>query len=597
MSDVRIDQVEFRWHPTYDLSAVASSFENNGMRQWNDLLQGHAGVSRLDRTVPVAPTSAVYLTFRGDNAALILRSLDEGARVLYHQATEDRNALVARALIGPMDALTPSLAMRLAASDLRDVLMPAPGQVDSVTLPPLGTKQLWSAAAADYSLQQRAQRQPGLAPLVAAVLRDPAHPVTMLLGPEQVGLNLHESPAIYLLWALHKVIHPLLSDVDGQPLDGWKPTFSTFEAPFRGGDGRPTPRVAFRSRPMLDKTPLHEAPKVAHEHSQLSRSDLIDAAAIRLAELYEMHGDESDHIIAKVVQHTGGLAERLTAVMHNAEAGGRLGERAPRAPVTARSLLKKPVHRPAAAEAAELGQAAEVGQPGQAGQVPQVEFAPAASASGAYPGAAVTSDSSVPDPYLARLYERLRLARDPADFHHVMRWISEKAKRRHELGDDECNRVWQIMQERGWFTKEIGNLRAAPERMADLLYPLFAAMIGGTILENKLRSWHGEAPPDPLLLHAIPILSARLDPDRADRLEQCCLPYLVSPATGQAAPRSDAWNTSGAQADGDFRQEALIPALLRDLLRLPGRLPAGLAGTIIWVALLEAVALLILFRS
>ncbi|TDC83526.1 hypothetical protein, partial [Actinomadura sp. 7K507] len=345
MTEAPIDQIEFRWDHEYDLGGIASSFGSDAeFRRWNDLLKPYARISAHGRPAAArAPSSAVYLTFRDDQAALILRSLDPKALRVEsgpaRSAGADRLDLVARALVGPKRLLTGEVAMRIAASDPLHVFTPRPGQVGRGTpLNPLNFSYLDNRTTSGDELRRRAQRVHGLAPLIAAVLSEPARPVTLVLPVDDIGSPLRESRALALLWASRRVLKLMLTDPDGLTTDGWRTSFSTCEAPLGGGDGRNEPAITFRER-GVDRPPLGDAPREVRPDDPLGEQSTLSAAASLLATAYQQYGDDCTKLVWQAVRDCRSLKEKIEAVVCSPQitsaidAGtASIGQRAPRRP-------------------------------------------------------------------------------------------------------------------------------------------------------------------------------------------------------------------------------------------------------------------------
>src|SRR5205807_1443983 len=99
-------------------------------------------------------------------------------------------------------------------------------------LPSMTAGQLSSLTAAHaHALEQEARQEPGLAPLIAAALRDLCTPLSVLLPVPDIGEpgSGHQVP---LLWGLRHTVGLLTDGAAGMPegTRGW--SFSTFEPPF-----------------------------------------------------------------------------------------------------------------------------------------------------------------------------------------------------------------------------------------------------------------------------------------------------------------------------------------------------------------------------
>jgi hypothetical protein len=587
MTEAPIHQIEFRWDPDYDLTGIAWSFESRTQfDSWNTRLKKHAGVSARGRTAAAeAPSSAVYLTYPDGMAALILRSVDPRAMSPANAASgaargagADRLHLVARALIGLGTTLTPDVAMLIAASDPRGIFNRLPGQVGrGAPLPPMSFSHLIQNAAVPEDLERRAQRAPGLAPLLAAVLEDPARPVTMILPAEEIRSPVAESRALALLWASRRILKPLLTDADGRPLDGWRAEFSTCEAPLTGGDGRAEPAVAFRER-GLDGPPMHEGPREVRPGDPAAPQGDLSAVAGLLADAYAAFGDDAARLVRPVVRDCTTLRDKIFAVACSTEIARAIDPgsvpdvREPvRAPAHAAQRPPAPVREPvpAAARPAAPPPPEPVRAPSEPVNAPSAAVRPPAPPRG--------------DPHLVRLYGLLREITAPAGTVRITDWVAARTARGAVLDREGFSRVLQIMEGERWFADRVAGLPGGTVRMADLMEPLFAAGLGDAALEDWLRRAHTNGGLPPVIADALGVLAARLEPDRADWLVERCLGYAIAQRPDEGA--------AAAEPAPVVRHESAVAAALL----LPGRtLPAAAIGFLVWTwpALLAVLAVL-----
>ncbi|MGP4024038.1 hypothetical protein [Actinomadura sp. 3N407] len=570
MTEAPIDQIEFRWDREYDLGGIASSFGSDAeFRRWNALLKPYAGISGRGRTAAAeAPSSAVYLTFRDDRAALILRSLDSKALRIdsapARSAGADRLDLVARALIGPRNLLTAEVAMRIAASDPLHLFAQPPGQVGRGTpLNPLSFSSLHNRSTSGDELRRRAQGVPGLAPLIAAVLGEPARPVTLVLSGDEIRGPLRESRALALLWASRRVLKLMLTDPGGRVTDGWRSSFSTCEAPLGGGDGRHEPAIVFRER-GLDGPPLNDAPREVRPDDPIGEQGTLSTAADLLDAAYRLYGDDCAKLVRQAVRNCHGLKERIEAVVCSTEITTAIDSESA-------SIRRRLLHRP-------------VQEPATRPDRPQRAPAPAAAPVTAQPPAPPVPRRG--DRHLVQLYRELMEARERPGSLRIMDWVAARTARGAGLDEAGFCTVLKIMDHHGWFVDRLDGLPDAPERMADLMHPLFAAGIGEEELNDQLRRRHNTGTLPPVMADALGILAARLEPDRADWLAERCLVYALA----QGPP--DTFGGGGDPHPVPVRESPLLW-----VLRLPAReLPADVAGALAWLTpvLLAVMAFLFL---
>ncbi|WP_433227118.1 hypothetical protein [Actinomadura formosensis] len=582
MTEEFIEQIEFRWDHDYDLTGIASSFRSNeDFRGWNGLLKPYAGVSgRGGAAAAEAPSSAVYLTF-GDRAALILRSVDphalrvESDRGPARGAGAGRLDVVARALVGPGSLLTAEVAMGIAATDPRQVFPEPLGQVGyGAPMDPLSFSFLRDrSASGEEEMRERARTVRGLAPLVAAVLADPARPVTLVLPEDDIRSPLRESRALALLWAARRVLKMMLTDATGSATDGWRATFSTCEAPLSGGDGRQELALACRER-GLDRPPLNDAPReVRPDDPIVGRGDHLSTAAGLLADAYRAYGDSCQKLISQAVGGCRTLQEKIEAVACSSAITKAIDSDP--APVH-RTPPQRPLTRQPPAQRAWARQ--DTAGQDTAGQDTAGQTAAAWVSSVQEPPAPPRGD-----PYLARLYQMLKETQDGPGALRIMDWIAARTERGGVLDAKGFSSVLRTMGEAGWFADRLDGMAGGPHRMADLMRPLFAAGTGDRELEDQLRRWHLNGGLPPVIADALGLLAARLEPDRADWLAEHCIEYTV----GQSPPDS---------FDGDAHAPPRREAPVQAVLRLPGRiLPADVAGALTWLSpVLLAVLLLLM---
>ncbi|MFI0370812.1 hypothetical protein ACH35V_23325 [Actinomadura sp. 1N219] len=553
MTEAPIDQIEFRWDSRDDLTGIATSFDRTAdFSRWNQLLRQYAGVSgRGNSAAAEAPSSAVYLTYPDGMAALILRCRDPHARPLYdadtrhaHGAGAGRLDLVARALIAPRTVLTAQNALRITVTEPKVLFEPPPGQAPRGVLPRLAWPMIRADVVSARSIEPMARKAQGLAPMIAAVLAGPERPVTVVLPPDDIRQAAHQSRALALLWASRVLLQPIFQGRDDGPAPfGWRPAFSTCEAPLSSSDGRAGLWLTFRDR-GLDAPPVGEAPAVVHLDRSAAGQGVIDAAANRLAEAYRADGDECVSLVERVVRGHRTLSDRIEAIACSEEIAHVLSAQ------PAVNVRRPPALRPVAATVQAVG-------PVPAAPARQPSAPPPPDVQDPEPPARRPQPA---DPHLVGLYQRLGSAHDERDFRRLLTWIAARTARGGRLDRDGLVLVLKIMDGHRWFAEPVSTLNAAAERMADLIHPIFASGADDERLEERLARWHGGGRPPPLLADALSVLAARLEPDRADWLADHCLRH-VPPPRGPAGT-----------------------AFLLALVRLPRKWPAEVVGPLAWLS-------------
>jgi hypothetical protein len=528
MSDVLLDQIEFRWTDR-DVSAIAAS-NLKTQAMWHKRLKGWVRFRDDEHAAVVAGSSGVYLTFDDGLAALVLRSLDDRAIRVSEAATPDRHEVVARVLVAPGQTLSAQYALELmtrcalelsprtvdGGSVRQKVLEPPAGQVlEEGYLPSLRTPAWRDSPDREAFWQEHHPgKQPGLLQLVAAVLRAPDQPVTFYLDGS-TGLDLTDSPASRLLWMLHEVVTPILTDAAGEATYGWRPTFSTFETP---DEREPSalPGVTFRMNVQRAGTavyPNHRVPE-----------DLAGNAARSLMRLLDSHRSAARAEVDRIVKDLPHLEDRLRALSDNGRSIAATRTHAPAvgvrqgAPSTDHSYA--PLPDESGRQATNYAMAADT----VPGQIPQSEIQPPAD-----------------DPRCLPLYTKLgrfleweqtrELERDSgrdirpsqkaiSDFRTTVAWFGHAAKWNWHLPAEEQDQVLQILAERGPYLKRA--LRTlygaqAGERMAHVFYPLFAPAAAAG--REYLSSFYGETlRRNPSFAEAVPIMCSLLGPQRGGDL-------------------------------------------------------------------------------
>jgi hypothetical protein len=565
MSDVPLDldQIEFRWTPD-DLAVVASSAGGEATERWRRRLRTWA-VSPVEEGVRRVRSSAVYLPYDDGDAALILRSIDALAQQIYPGVTPDRSRIVARALVGPAETLTPCRALELAAS--RMSLDPEPGQVQPGTnMTPL--RMASPQVFLGYPPPNPSPR--GLAALVAAVLRSPDEPVTFLLDA-QVPLDLTGSPALPLLWLTHQLVTPLISGAEDRECRRWLRAFSTFETGLRQSDG--PIGVTFRIEQPRE---LGDAPPPISAGSS-PRPDLEGETALNLVALYDRMGINAVKHLRDLVAGRPSLRSRLEAVYHGRDPQSMAEHRPP--PSTSRQRPHQ-VASPVRAEG-EIPTAPEVPKPRTRTDFPFRELYQDLSRH-------LTWDR---ERHLAKQEGRapVRPADKPVrNFRTVIDWFTYASRQRCRLPYEQqrMNVLDELTQSSGarlWPMLEDCYGPRASERMADVLYPVFASAAENL---DDLRALYAQMPRVASAGNAIPVLCGLLGPEAGEELERCAFPPLPEQI---AKPDAFADNPSGVTGD----QDGVLTRFAAWLERRGEWLDPRLGGLLLVIVLGEFLALVI----
>jgi hypothetical protein len=343
MTDHFIHQIEFRWQFGQDITDVASSNPDPEFRdRWTESLTPHIRVHQGDET---PAEQRLFLVKSSGNAAFLLRSRQAGARAV-DDAESGRHALVARALIGPVGALTPRLARGLSKIP-QEVLFvhELPGQVAArQSLSPLSPAALRKIAEKyEDELTEEAMKCLPLETLVAARLKARGMPLTVVIAAGNAGL--YDGSAAPLLWGLYHTADPLLRALwnlqDGVP-ESWAGSFSTFESSAGGVYSR-LPHIVFQTeragaagRYQVDLTCPPDA-----------QQDKIDHFAAGLVRAYQELGAElrKKYLDPWMLGQCHSFDSRLAALMNSPELGAYWSARTPSAPPV-QPLPPRPVNHP-----------------------------------------------------------------------------------------------------------------------------------------------------------------------------------------------------------------------------------------------------------
>jgi hypothetical protein len=282
-----IQQIEYRWQPKTDMTAVATSMSEASRRSWTQRIGPwirHPGVE--------APTESVrYEIFGNGNAAIAWRQRDpQAAMVTEGQATRP---LVSRVLVGSAEMLTPELAMAVCAMGLPAPIGPPPGTVAVGTeLPPISGAALTGMVDAMIDkLDAAAARETGLEPVIAAALSDRDMPLSVELPERLICLPVRSGPQSRLLWGLRRTLWPLLGRSPGRR--DW--SFSTFEPPLSDMDPGALGAIVFR----LTQAAQHGAPMTFRPEVRVRPYEPV----ARPAETFEQ--ELASLLVAAYVEHGG----------------------------------------------------------------------------------------------------------------------------------------------------------------------------------------------------------------------------------------------------------------------------------------------------
>lgn len=291
----QIHQVEYRWHPSNDLSPAASSMPRDLMMRWDAQIRNwirHPGVD--------GPSESVrYQIVPGGLAALAWRYRD--IKVTEADGRAQGRPLVSRVLVGAARTLSPEMAVMLCRSGLPAAAGPRPGETESPPgLPVISAADLADVAHATTDrLDQEAAWQDDLQPVLAAAFADPDTPLVVGIGEPQIFQPPAQSIQVRLLWGLWRIGYPLL----GARQRRW--SFSTFEPPLGYVDPKSLPDIVFRSAQAAQSAPPAMPRKELWVFpggvSGSAASTVYDELAAWLAAEYrELGGDELQRRIADV---------------------------------------------------------------------------------------------------------------------------------------------------------------------------------------------------------------------------------------------------------------------------------------------------------
>jgi hypothetical protein len=224
-----VQQFEFRWQPSKDLSVIASSMPESVMQRWSDRIMLWV---RHPAQVPAA--SVRYEDFGDGAAAFVWRhrlgdqdqAPTEGRPV---PAPAGGRPEVSRLLIGSAEVLTPKVAVALCCSGLPVQAGPPAGLAERGSRLPRLDPVLLTSLPGDLAgdLDAAAAGHRGLDQVIATALDDLNAPLAVQLPVRLISAAPSGGSQAALLWGLLRTVDPLLGADRGQR--GW--SFSTFEPP------------------------------------------------------------------------------------------------------------------------------------------------------------------------------------------------------------------------------------------------------------------------------------------------------------------------------------------------------------------------------
>ncbi|MFI7419970.1 hypothetical protein [Nonomuraea sp. NPDC049684] len=557
MNATSVDQVEFRWRPDKDFGPIAYSTDDPRIHHASRLI---LPMATLPRGVSPGHRSLVYLVLPGDELATIIeRSYDPDALVLpvpSAQAGGGRHPQVARALIGPCAAVSVDLALACLWQGL-EALCPAepPGRISPgrtlAKLPADAREELTAAFLTRAAT--RPQPVPGLAALVAAVLRQPGRPLAAMLPsadfqtPVQGAYlrGLRFTAAVLLQGTAH----------------AWRPSFSTLEAAQGDDRGGLQPHLVFRvaqAHGGAPPTQPREENRVALREEQRAPADECDTLARCLVRAYQELGGT-------------GVAGRLEAVVSQYRT---LEARLEAAAV----CLRQYADPPAPGYVFAVQQPASPAAPGAhraPGGAEPVSPPPAA------PGGTDETDA-MDGKLLAELYRMLPAQHGDA-FFQLVEWICAAAVRRVTVPEAEAAQIAEQLSHVDWhaarLTEHYRDL--ASSRLAGLLQPLLGPRLDRGQPMRWLAARLAREDGAEVWSRAGALIYARLDdPRQAAVLADRLLPELLN---RMAEPRQETPRLPAARP-------ARPPGLLLDFwlrpARVPRWLPVGLVLAVIVLSLL-----------
>lgn len=291
----QVHQIEYRWHPDYDLSPVASSMPRELTMRWDAQIRNWVRHPGTD-----GPAESVrYQIVQGGLAALAWRYRD--IKVTEADGRAQSRPLGSRVLVGAARTLSPEMAVILCRSGLPAAAGPRPGETaPPPALPVISAADLATIAEATVDgLDHEAAWQDDLRLVLAAAFADPDTPLVVGIGEPQIFEPPAQGIQALLLWGLWRIGYPLL----GTRRRRW--SFSTFEPPPRYVDPKSLPDIVFRSAREAQSPPTsmprRELKVFPGTASGSTAGTIYDELAAWLAAEYrELGGDELHQRIADV---------------------------------------------------------------------------------------------------------------------------------------------------------------------------------------------------------------------------------------------------------------------------------------------------------
>jgi hypothetical protein len=195
------------------------------------------------RAVEDPAESVRYEMFYGGMAALAWRQ--RNAVPIGSDGVEGRPE-VSRVLMGPVQLLTPEVAVAICRTGLPDAIGPRPGEVViGGTLPPIDPAELTRLACDQAAeLDRLAVNETGLYRVIAAALTDLDKALSVQLPQRIIAMPPQDGSQGPLLWGLRRTVWPLLGRDSGRR--GW--SFSTYEPPLGDMDTGALADIVFRAQ-------------------------------------------------------------------------------------------------------------------------------------------------------------------------------------------------------------------------------------------------------------------------------------------------------------------------------------------------------------
>jgi hypothetical protein len=303
-----IQQFEYRWQPSKDLSLIAGSVPFEEIRPWRDRITRWVRHRAID-----APTESVrYEMFADGMAALAWRQ--RTAQALEPGTGSESRPEVSRVLLGPVDLLTPEVAMVICHTGLPEAIGPLPGKVAVADpLPPVHPDVLTGLMRShSTTLDQLALGETGLSRVIAAALGDCDTALSVQLPQRVIERRPQEGAQGPLLWGLRRTVWPLLGRDSGTR--GW--SFSTYELPLGDMDTGALADIVFRAQQTVQPSlntrreivvrPLDPAAPPTHMHQGFAK--------LLVAAYQHMGGENLSQYLAAISDDYGAVDKRIEGV-------------------------------------------------------------------------------------------------------------------------------------------------------------------------------------------------------------------------------------------------------------------------------------------